>query len=108
MLDHEKGDVVHFCALQSQTAKDFFHKRGFPEPDLSTFYFWDGHRLFERSTAALTAAGYLKTPWSWLRLFRIVPRFIRDAVYNWIARRRHRLAAEQCALPSVEQRKRFL
>lgn len=108
VLDHEKGNEIHFAALQSTTAQRFFNEQGFPTPDLSTFYFWNGEQLFERSTGVLRATAYLKPPWSWLSLFRIVPRFLRDGVYNWIARRRHKLARQQCALPTPEQRKRFL
>lgn len=108
VLDHERRPEMHFCALQSSTAKEFFREHGFPQPDLSTLYIWDGQKLSERSSGALKVAGYLKWPWSWLRAFAIVPRFIRDGVYNWIAKRRHRLAKGMCALPTVEQRKRFL
>lgn len=108
ILDHERNSEVHFCALQSETAVRFFAEKGFPAPDLSTFYFWDGNRLFERSTGALRVAKFLKFPYSWMRIGWIVPRFIRDGVYNWIAKRRHRLAKQQCALPTPEQRKRFI
>jgi len=108
MLDHEKAAVVHFCALQSETARQFFETNSFEAPDLSTFYFWDGKQLFQRSTGALKVTAYLKSPYSWLKIFLIVPRFIRDGVYNWIAKRRHKLANQQCALPTPEQRLRFL
>ena len=108
VLNHERGSEVRFCPLQSETARDFFREKGFPQPDMSTFYFWNGNQLFERSTAALRVTAYLKAPWSWLRVFRVVPRFIRDGVYNWIARRRLKLAPGFCALPTPDQRKRFL
>ena len=108
ILDHEKGEELHFCALQSEIAQQFFLENGFPTPDLSTFYFWDGQHLFERSTGALRVCRYLRVPSSWLIVFLVVPRFIRDGVYNWIAKRRHKLANAQCALPTPGQRKRFL
>jgi len=108
VLDHERSGEIHFCALQSQTAQTFFADHRLPQPDLSTFYFWDGHQLHERSTAALKVTTYLRGGYSWLRFFVIVPRFIRDGVYNWIAKRRHRISKQQCALPTPEQRKRFM
>lgn len=108
ILDHEKGDELHFCALQSGIAQDFFQKREFPKPDLSTFYYWDGERLWERSSGALRVSRLLKWPWNWLSVFLIIPRFIRDGVYNAVAARRHKLANAQCALPTPEQRKRFI
>jgi predicted DCC family thiol-disulfide oxidoreductase YuxK len=108
ILDHERGEELHFCALQSETAQHFFRENDFREPDLSTFYFWNGKRLFERSTGGLNVCSYLKAPYSWLKIFLVVPKFMRDGVYNWIAKRRHKLADQQCALPTPEQRKRFL
>jgi len=108
VLDHERDSVLHFCALQSPAAQRFFEEHNFAQPDLSTFYFWNGERLFERSAAALKLTSYLKAPYSWLKIFLVVPRFIRDGVYNWIAKRRHKLAARQCALPTPEQQGRFL
>ena len=108
ILDHERNTCVHFSALQSETAKHFFQEHQLPQPDLSTFYFWNGKQLYQRSTAGLHVVKFLKAPYSWSWIFMIVPRFIRDAVYNWIAKRRHKLAKQQCALPTPEQRKRFL
>jgi predicted DCC family thiol-disulfide oxidoreductase YuxK len=108
ILDHERGGALHFCALQSETARQFFREHRFPEPDLSTFYFWNGKQLYERSSGGLRVAGYLKAPYSWMKIFIVVPKFIRDGVYNWVANRRHKLANQQCALPTPEQRKRFM
>jgi predicted DCC family thiol-disulfide oxidoreductase YuxK len=108
ILDHERGSKLHFCALHSEMAEDFFREHNFPQPDLSTFYFWNGKQLYERSTGGLHVAAYLKAPYSWMKVLLIVPKFIRDGVYNWIAKRRHQLASQQCALPTPEQRKRFI
>jgi predicted DCC family thiol-disulfide oxidoreductase YuxK len=41
-------------------------------------------------------------------LGRVVPRPVRDTVYNAIARRRLSLAAPRCLLPTAEERARFL
>jgi predicted DCC family thiol-disulfide oxidoreductase YuxK len=53
----------------------------------------EGGRTYERSSAALRVMAELGFPWSWLsRAGLIVPRPLRDAVYDWIARRRRRIA----------------
>lgn len=63
-----------------------------------------------RSDAALAALRYLGGGWALLaRVFRLVPRAVRDGVYRWVARNRHRLSrTEACLLPTVEERARFL
>ncbi len=48
--------------------------------------------------------------WKLLYAFIIVPKFIRDAVYNWIARNRYKWYGkrEECMVPTAELRERFL
>jgi len=43
-------------------------------------------------------------------LIMLMPRFLRDGVYNWVARNRHHLAnhSEQCVVPDESDRERFL
>jgi predicted DCC family thiol-disulfide oxidoreductase YuxK len=62
-----------------------------------------------RSDAALQALTHLGGGWAVLAaLGRVVPRPVRDTVYNAIARRRLSLAAPRCLLPTAEERARFL
>jgi predicted DCC family thiol-disulfide oxidoreductase YuxK len=67
-------------------------------------------RVYTRSDAALRIARYLGGPWHLARIGRLVPRAIRDALYDLIARHRHRLSAggPQCLIPRAEVRARFL
>lgn len=69
-----------------------------------------GHsRVRVRSAAALAVARHLGGTWRWLaRLGTLVPRPLRDAVYNAIARRRAQFAPPSCVLPTVTERSRFL
>ena len=62
-----------------------------------------------RSAAALAAVAHLGGVWAVAAaLGRVVPRPLRDAVYNLIARRRFEIAAPACLLPTPEERSRFL
>ncbi len=108
ILEHEKSHHICFSALQSGFARDFFARHQFPAPDLSTFYYWNGEKLYSRSTAALKVLNELKAPWKLLKIGYIFPRPLRDKMYDFIAARRHRLSKGFCALPDQEQRKRFL
>jgi predicted DCC family thiol-disulfide oxidoreductase YuxK len=71
----------------------------------------DGKELaFTKSDAALHAFAYLGAPWSLLGVFRFVPRFIRDRVYDFVARNRYRWFGryDVCPVPSAEDRARYL
>lgn len=57
-------------------------------------------RVFTRSTAVLRAARALDFPWNLLAAGLLVPRAIRDALYDVVARHRHRFGAPvSCPLP---------
>lgn len=108
ILNNESNDAIHFAPLQSEFAQSFFTSKGLPTPDMSTFYFWDKTTMYSKSSGALRVINYLKFPFPLLKIGFIFPRFLRDWVYDVIAKRRHQLAAGFCALPTEEQRKRFI
>lgn len=66
--------------------------------------------LYERSTAALYIAKKLDGLWPLLFVFIIVPPFIRDAVYDWIAKNRYHWFGkkENCMVPEAGVKDRFL
>ena len=61
--------------------------------DQGTIVVWRGSRRLVRSTAVLAMLSALGGVWRWLAIAGfIIPRFIRDGVYDFIAQRRHRLS----------------
>lgn len=108
ILRWERKPTILFSALQSDFAKNFFKKNGSPEPDLSTFYFYSNYNLYSKSTGALALIPFMKWPFSFMQLARIVPICYRDKLYDAIAKRRQKLANGYCFLPDAEQRKRFI
>ncbi|MNJ92015.1 hypothetical protein D3C87_96700 [compost metagenome] len=108
VLNSEKDRQIHFSALQSGFAQRFLKEQGITEIDYSTFYFWDGKKLHNRSTAALKVLDHLRFPSTLGKAGWICPRFIRDGIYNLVAKRRMRLAPAFCVLPTPEQAVRFL
>lgn len=66
-------------------------------------------RLLWQARGALRVAQYLGGVWGVLgSLGMMIPPFLSDAMYAWIARHRHELAAASCVLPTPEQRQRFI
>jgi predicted DCC family thiol-disulfide oxidoreductase YuxK len=107
VLQHEKQQHLNFVSLQSSFAHDFFKSRKLPSPDLSTFYFFNGTHLFERSTAALKVIYYLKWYCKPILIGWIVPKKLRDPLYNFVAKRRTKLAKGFCLIPNQVQKNRF-
>ena len=81
---------------------------GSGDPD-SVVLIEDG-KAYTHSAGALRVARHLRAPWRWLRVFWIVPRPLRDAVYRWFARHRYRWfgKTDACRVPTPELRARFL
>lgn len=108
VLNHERTDDIYFSSLQSDYASVFFKSLELPDPDLSTFYFYNNGVLFEKSTAALKVLPNLKWYLQIAVIGWVVPRILRDKLYDFVAKRRKKLANGFCVLPTAEQQQRFL
>ena len=110
VIDRDPAGYFHFVALQSETARRLLAEHDGPPPDLSSIVLVEEGRVYTRSTAALRIARRLTGPWRLLHVCLLVPRPVRDAVYDWVARNRYRWFGkeEACRLPSPELRARFL
>jgi predicted DCC family thiol-disulfide oxidoreductase YuxK len=66
--------------------------------------------VFTRSTAALRIARRLPFPWPLAYGFIVIPRPLRDAIYDWVARHRYQWFGrlDQCLVPTPEERQRFI
>jgi predicted DCC family thiol-disulfide oxidoreductase YuxK len=101
---------LRFASLQSDFAKKRLGSICFKPESLSSIVFIEKGKAYRESTAALKIAAYLRAPWKFLKIFKIVPRFIRDPLYRWVAKNRYRWFGkdETCWLPSPELRELFL
>lgn len=107
---------LRFAALQSTFGQEV--QRRHPELVNVDSVIWlepatDGRpeSVHVRSDAALRSLRYLGGVWSALGFVgRLVPAFVRDRVYDLIAKHRHRLmrADASCLVPTPEQRTRFI
>ncbi|MCB0548247.1 MAG: thiol-disulfide oxidoreductase DCC family protein [Phaeodactylibacter sp.] len=110
IIERDPKGVFRFASLQSAAAKNLLEPYPEAPEDISTIVLLENSRMYTRSDAALRAARHLPGAWPALYGFLIVPRSIRDAVYNWIARNRYRWFGkkDQCMIPTPELRDRFL
>lgn len=100
-----------FAPLQSPLARALLVRHGHDPDAIDAVVLVDGDGAHDRSSAALRLAAGLRGPWRWLAApLRLVPRRLRDAVYDRIARRRHRWFGRRdgCLVPTPELRARFL
>ncbi|KAA0948659.1 thiol-disulfide oxidoreductase DCC family protein [Sporosarcina sp. ANT_H38] len=99
-----------FTSLQSEKGQELTKKYAIPE-DVDSLVLIENGKAFTKSSAALRIAKKLDGLWHLFFLFILVPRRIRDVVYDFIATNRYKWFGKKedaCMLPSPEQRKRFI
>lgn len=99
-----------FASLQSKFAQQQLIQYGLDPYALHSVIVVDNGKLYERSDAVLRIAGRLPGLWPALKLFWIVPRVIRDALYKLIAASRYRWFGRRdaCMLPDPSLKERFM
>ncbi|MEJ1239792.1 thiol-disulfide oxidoreductase DCC family protein [Chryseolinea sp. T2] len=110
VIRRDPDAVFRFASLQSDVGRKYLilHKL---DPDaLHSVIVIARGTLYQRSDAVLQIAKALPGFWSWLGVFNIVPRFIRDTIYNWVASSRYRWFGRraECMLPDPSLKLRFL
>lgn len=110
IIDRDKHNRFKFAALQSDAAVHHIgNSTGLEKVENSIVLIQDG-KAFHQSTAALRIARQLSGLWPVLYIFILVPPFIRDGVYSWIARNRYSFfgKTDTCRVPTPELRDRFI
>lgn len=110
IIRHDPEGYYSFAALQSDFAKNLLEKLSYKGAYNSSIIFVDGDKVYTQSTAVLKISRQLSGGWKLARILLIIPRFIRDGVYHFIARNRYRWFGkrESCMLPTPELQQRFL
>lgn len=108
LLRNEKNDDLTFCTLQSAESHQFFHEKKLTMNAMDTLVFWDGTRFYFKSSAVLRLIPFLKSRFFVLYTAWLFPRFLRDFVYDIIAKNRKRFFKNTCTLPTETQKKRFI
>lgn len=110
VIKRGKKGIIKFAPLQSDEAVKLLAQYNLPAQGMQTFVFIENNQSFTRSTAALRVCRYLYFLWQLMYGFIIVPRFIRDGIYDWIAKNRYKWFGQKskCLIPTPEVRSRFL
>jgi len=110
VIRYDPERIFRFASLQSPFAAKILALHNLPLNTYNSFILFDHNKIYTGSTAALLVAKRLKGFIKLLYGFIIVPKFIRDAVYNMIARNRYKWFGKKdvCWLPTKELQNLFL
>lgn len=110
VIERDKKNVFKFAALQSEVGRELASKYEIDTAALDSIILIDGDTHYEKSTAALRIARELSGVYPLLYGFMVLPRFLRNAVYDYIAKNRYKWFGkkESCMIPTPELKSRFL
>jgi len=110
VLRRDRAGRFRFAALQSAAAQQLLATAGVVRPALDSIVLVEPDRTSTRSTAVLRIAMGLRFPWPLAAVLLLVPRPLRDLVYDLVARRRYRWFGQRasCWVPTAATRARFL
>ncbi|TBL78660.1 thiol-disulfide oxidoreductase DCC family protein [Paenibacillus thalictri] len=109
LLKRDRKMKFRFAALESEYGQKLLQRLELPA-DLSSFVLVESGRAYLKSTAAMRLCRKLPGLWPLLSVGHLVPRPMRDGVYDLVARNRYRWFGKHdaCPLPRPEWRERFL
>ena len=110
VIRFDKGRVFKLATVQSDEGQAILSFFGMPTDSFATMVVVEGPQLFTKSTAFLRVARKLPFPWPLLLVFGVVPRVIRDWLYDRVALNRYRIFGryDVCLLPTPDHERRFL
>lgn len=110
IIERDPRARFQFAPLQSPAADRLIAAQADRASLPDSIVLVDEGRLYVRSAAALRIARGLRFPWPLAWVFILVPRPIRDWVYDLIARHRYAWFGkrDECMVPTPEVRGRFL
>jgi predicted DCC family thiol-disulfide oxidoreductase YuxK len=111
VMKRDKNERFLFTAAGSNTAHTLAREADMPV-NLSdtTVVLFSGKKHYEKSTAVMEICRLLGFPWSLMTAGYLLPKFLRDAVYDFVARHRYQVfgRVNTCSMETEENAGRFL
>ena len=111
IIKHDKKDIFRFASLQSEIGQQLMNERGIDSEEIdSIILIIPGQAYYTKSSAALEIAKDLSGGYSLLGNFLYLPEFIRNSVYDFIARNRYKWYGKKdnCMIPTPELKAKFI
>ena len=111
IIKNDKKDRFRFTPIQSKVGQQIIKDLNIDTKKTDSIILYSEKKeISYKSTAALLIVKHLGFPRHIMVIFLIVPKFIRNWVYDFIARNRYKWYGkrEKCMLPTSELQKKFI
>ena len=109
IIKNDKRNIFKFAPLQGKYGIKIQNSYNINTTKISSIILVDGENTFTKSSAALRIAKDLRAPFFMFYVFIIIPVFIRNFIYDIIAKNRYKWFGkmESCMIPSNELKNKF-
>ena len=111
VIKYDKKNIFLFTALQSDKGKEIINHLGIDLSKVDSIILYEPGISYDiKSTAALKIMQEFKEFWVLSRLFLMTPEYVRNVIYDFIAKKRYKWFGkrENCMIPSPELKAKFL
>ncbi|MGB5419482.1 thiol-disulfide oxidoreductase DCC family protein [Algibacter sp.] len=111
VIKRDQKNRFLFAPLQSDAGKQIIKAFNIDTSQVDSIILFNPEKgIHYKSTAALKIASQLSFPTNLIAIFLIVPNFIRNWVYGYIAKNRYKWYGkkEACMIPTPELKSKFL
>lgn len=110
IIDRDSKAFFKFTALQSDTARQILKSNKIDAMKIDSIVLVINGKIFFKSSAAFQIARKLDGFWKLLYIFIIIPPFMRDRIYDFIASNRYKWfgKTETCRIPTDDEKHRFI
>ena len=109
IIKRDKKAVFKFAALQSEKAREILASLHTTPEEVHSAVLIDEGKMFLKSTGVIRILSRLPN-WGWFKIFMLVPKFLRDFIYEIVAKYRYKIFGKKdsCMIPTPELKARFL
>jgi predicted DCC family thiol-disulfide oxidoreductase YuxK len=110
VIKHDPKDLFRFAPLQSDIGKSLMEKHQIDPQETDSIILVDQEKAYTKSSAALRVSRHLSGGYPLLAIFLIIPVFLRNLVYDYIAKNRYKWYGKKdsCMIPTPELKAKFL
>ena len=110
IIRHDNEHLFKLASVQSEEGTAILKYFDYPTDFYETMLVVHGNKFYEKSDAFFFVIKTLGFPWSMVLIFKIIPRVIRDWLYDRIALNRYKLFGryDYCSLPTPDHEQRYL
>ena len=110
IIKHDKKNKFKFAALQSETGKKLLEKHSIDSTKIDSIILIENDTAFIKSTAILKISKQMSGLYPLAYGFIIIPTFIRNSVYDFIAKNRYKWFGKKdsCMIPTEEVKSKFI